>query len=153
MNFKYLLLGLFLLNVSCNKNIAYKGNKDLIGYWEATTVEIVDPNYNAVRFPMGKYGYSEINFNDDSIYSFRMEIHQDVILEKEVLGNQFEKVILKAGYTNYKQGFYFASDTSIILYDGNKLFSDEYRYDFQEQHLFTYFTDKASRKWKIKWEK
>ena len=147
------LILLLTLASGCSNSIPYKGNKDLIGYWEAKSVEIVAPSYDGVRFPMQRYGFASLTINNDSSYIFNMEIMQDVILEKEVFGNPYSKVVLNAGYQNYKQGYYLASDTSIILYDANKIFSNEYNYDFSGQILYTRFIDKEKKRWKISWEK
>lgn len=148
-----LILILITMYYSCKPSIQYKGNKDLIGNWEGKTIEIISPSYEKVSFAVHKYGFSTLLLNNDSSYSFLLKIMRDVVLEKEVFGNPYAKKILKSGYTNYRRGYYLASASELILYDANKIISNEYRYYFEEQTLYTKFVDKENNQWKISWEK
>lgn len=143
---------LFIILCGCKPSVPYKGNKDLFGNWKGKTVEITSQS-ERVSFPMYKYGFATFTLYNDSTYYYLMEITRDVILEKEVFGNPYTKTVLKSGYKNYKSGYYLASSSKIILYDANRIISEEFSYYFDEQTLYIKFEDKENKQWLISWEK
>lgn len=149
----YYTLILFVICVGCKSTVSYKGNKDLMGNWEGKTIDIISPSNERVSFPMSRYGFSTMRFDNDSTYYFLMEIMHDVILEKEVFGNPYTKTVLKSGYKKYKTGYFLASNSEIILYDYNRILSNKLSYYFNEQILYTKFKDKENKQWIISWEK
>lgn len=143
---------LFIFLNGCKPPIPYEGNKDLIGNWKGKTFEIITRS-ERVNFPMYKYGFASINFYSDSTYNYTIEITNDVILEKEVFGNPYAKTIINSGYKMYKSGYYLVGSSKIILYDVNKLISQEYEYYFNEQTFNLKFIDKDNKEWLIVWKK
>jgi hypothetical protein len=138
---------------SCQQLTPYKNKQDLIGNWHCNKIEINTPSHNKVSFEMSTYGSAKITIDKNGLYSFWMDISRDVVLEKEILGNAYSKTIIQAGYTNYRVGFYYATDSSLIVLDADKNKIDEESYSFNERTLTTKFTDKAEKLWKISWVK
>ena len=72
-----------------------------------------------------------------------MDIERDVVLEKEAFGNTFSKIVLQAGYKNFKKGFYVVTDSSIIILDTEKNVVENDNYLFNERELLTQFMDRV----------
>ena len=148
-----IIIAIIIFVTKCNSDIKYYGNKDLIGNWEAKTIDIFSPSNEHINFAIKKYGYSYLSFSRDSSFNFILKLFKDVVLKKDVFGNPYEKTILKSGYENYKSGYYLASDSIIIFYDNNKIISNRYNYIFAGNILYTKFADKENNQWEISWEK
>lgn len=148
----HFVLIILIMIYGCRSSKKYEGNKDLIGNWEGKTVEIIAQS-ERISFPMYKYGFASLVLSGDSTYNYLMEINRDVVLEKEVFGNPYAKTILKSGYKNYKRGSYYASSSELLLYDANKILSNEYSYYFEGETLYMKFKDKEDKLWIISWEK
>ncbi len=113
MKIYYITFILIIAGYGCKPSITYKGNIDLIGNWEGKTVEITSPSSERISFPMSKYGFSSLTLNKDSSFNFVMEIMRDIILDKDVFGNSYSKVMLKSGFKNYRSGYFLASASKI----------------------------------------
>jgi hypothetical protein len=149
----FFVLILFLLVYGCKSSVPYKSRKDLIGNWNGKTIEIISHSSEKVSFAVHRYGYSTLVLNDDGSYFFSMEITRDVILEKKVFGNSYAGAILQAGYKNYMRGHYSASASELFFYGSNHIITHKYKFYFDGHTLYTEFTDKKGRHWKISWEK
>jgi hypothetical protein len=142
-----------LLSVGCRQLQPYQGKHDLPGTWLCRTVGIRTHTQHEVDFAMHNYGFASLSFDNDSSFSFSLEILRDVVLEEEVLGNRYSRTVIQAGYKQYRKGYYCATDSSIILYDANRTRANEESYVFEGRTLLTRSTDEDSRLWEISWAK
>lgn len=106
-----------------------------------------------VQFPVQKYGYASFSIDKDQSYSFTITILHNVIFDKNILGNTYNKIIINAGYKNFKTGKYAATDSTIIFlnYDGTHAGTE--KYSFNGRTLFTQYKDREKNTWLISWEK
>ncbi len=138
-----LIISVIISIYGCKKEIIYKGNKDLIGKWKGYAIEIKPNNKNdLINFDVENYGYARLELNKDSAFTFMLEIMKDVVVDKEIFGNQYGKKVIQAGYKKYKRGFYLADSNKIVFYDYNKITNKNYKYYFRENILYTIFSDK-----------
>jgi len=152
-NYYKILIVIFIFFISCKQLPPFKGKQDLVGSWHCEKIEITTPRGTNFGFLMRKYGFANFSIYQDSLYSFSMNILQDVVLEKEILGGTYSKTVLQAGYKNTRTGYYQTTDSSLILFDFNKVKINEESYSFCERVLLTTFTDEDKRFWKIFWKK
>ena len=150
---RFITLLCFLFFISCKQLPPYKGKQDLIGNWHCNTIEITTPSHNNINFAMQRYGFASFSLNQDNSYSFSMDILRDVVLEKESFDNTYSKTVIRAGYKNFRRGFYYATGGNITFLDANKDRVNEESYFFNEKTLLTKFIDNDNKLWKISWEK
>lgn len=150
--FTFLFLSSILL-WGCKSPSPFKSKRDLIGRWKGILVEITTPNRLQASFPFRKYGTALFELNNDSSFSYNVEIDRDVVLEKEILGNHLSKTLIKAEYKSFRKGNFMADDSSITLYDADNKQISQNKYYFKERTLFTEFIGKDNLNWLIKWEK
>ncbi len=142
-----------LLFISCKQLPSFNSKEDLLGDWHCKTIEITSASHNSVNFVIRKYGFADLSFDEDSSYSFSMEIFQDVVIDKNLFGGTYSKTVLNSGYKNYRLGYYQATDSSITFMDVNRIEIKNEDYFFNKRTLFTKFSDKDNKLWKISWVK
>lgn len=147
-----LFLSLILL-WGCKHPVPFKSKSDLIGQWTGTLVDITTPNHLRASFPFRKYGMALFELNQDSSFTYTLEINRDVVLEKEVLGNPLSKTLIKAVYKKFQRGKFTASDSTLSLNDPGDNEISQNKYFFKERTLYTEFVSKDKLTWLIAWEK
>ena len=148
-----IILLLSLILIDCKKSPHYNSRNDLIGNWQCDYIEISIPHNNEARFAIQRYGYASISLNEDSSYSFNLNIIRDVDLEKIVLGNSYSKTIIQAGYKEFRRGYYTATNNNLTFYDANRKIINNESYFFNEKILVTKFINKENKFLKFYWVK
>ncbi len=144
---------LLFIVYGCKAPLPFKTKSDLKGDWNGEIIKITSPKNNISRFPVDKYGFASLEFNEDDTYAFRLDIIRNVEVGKKFLTGSINKVILKAGYKNFKTGRYSATDSTIALFNNNNVFGNNYKYFFKERTLFTRCKDNENNIWLISWLK
>jgi hypothetical protein len=145
----YLSFNLILCFLGCKHAAAYKSKADLTGSWNGELIEVTTPSNNYSHFSISKYGYASLILRADSTYYFAIEIFKDVIIEKNVLGNNYPKRLIKAKFKDICTGRYNPYDTYIYMNNKPLVLSDSITYYFNERTLYTKSKDKNNNVWLI----
>ncbi len=149
----YYILILALIIVGCKQSIPFTNKNDLLGNWKGEIIKITTPSNLETHFPIRKYGYASFSLNKDNSYTFSMTILRDVILDKNILGNNYSKALIKAVYKEFKTGKYTAIDSAMIFLNNNGIIENKEKYFFIDRTLYTEYSDKDKNIWLISWEK
>ncbi|MHB9011450.1 MAG: hypothetical protein ACYC49_04405 [Ignavibacteriaceae bacterium] len=149
----YYILIISLIIAGCKPSIPFTNKSDLLGNWKGEIIKITTPSNLETHFPIRKYGYASFSLNKDNSYTFSLTILRDVILDKNILGNNYSKILIKAVYKDFNTGNYTASDSAIIFLNNNGIIANKEKYFFTDRTLYTEYSDKNQNIWLISWEK
>ncbi len=153
---KTILYFIFFLLISfagCKPRPPFKTKSDLIGNWNGEFVQITTPSNLHAQFPVKKYGFASFALNKDDSYFYNLAIIRDVVLDKNILGNNYSKLLVRAVYRKYQTGQYAATDSTLSLFNDNGINGYVEKYFFEDRTLFTKYIDENKNTWLISWQK
>ncbi|MBA4316773.1 MAG: hypothetical protein C0412_00075 [Flavobacterium sp.] len=149
---KNVFLFIFILT-ACNIEPPYTKKTDVYGFWNADEITIVTKKNFTKTFDVENYGYANLDISPKGYYESTINILKDIIVEKEIFGNNYKHIMIQKGYKNYKYGKSTINDSTIELFKSNELIWKVDKYYFKERTMITCIEDTKENKWKIVWHK
>ncbi|NTW48824.1 MAG: hypothetical protein HGB19_03665 [Chlorobiales bacterium] len=135
------------------------GKKDLLGNWEAITFQQINKDFSQDglaplgQFPVDRYGYVTLYFQSDTLYELSVKVVRDVVVTREVMGQEVRQKLLSAESELKRSGKCLATDTTIILFESLRDTLAQGQYFFDRGNLHLSLVDRKGRKWNSVWQK
>jgi hypothetical protein len=134
-----------LVTISCTKT----HRSSIVGDWSGDYVTIAKGE-ESISVPIRKYGYFSLSLASDSTFTMSVAVLKDLRVEKEVFGMTMNKVLIPAVYKSTRFGKWARSDSSLRLFNGEKVLTGHTAPNGEEMTLT--FTDAEDRRWSVNLE-